>query len=89
MMVDPAGNLYYDTGEQKLGFYMVRHPISPMHMLREGSATCLDKYAGQNEQKRVSLEYLQLLKLSYCSPNDQSSQSPSQLWPTAKREVHE
>ena len=24
MMVDPAGNLYYDTGEQKLGFYMVR-----------------------------------------------------------------
>lgn len=51
-MVDPAGNLYYDTGEQKLGFYMVRHPISPVHMLHEGSATCLDKYAGQNEQKK-------------------------------------
>lgn len=28
MMVDPAGNLYYDTGDQKLGFYMVCHHVA-------------------------------------------------------------
>lgn len=26
-MFDRAGNLYYDTGDRKLGFYIVRAPI--------------------------------------------------------------
>ena len=33
MMVDPAGNLYYDTGDQKLGFYMVRASVHRWHGL--------------------------------------------------------
>lgn len=31
MMVDPAGNLYYDTGDQKLGIYMVRPYMAFCH----------------------------------------------------------
>lgn len=28
-MVDPAGNLYYDTGDKRLGVYLVRtHPAA-------------------------------------------------------------
>ena len=29
MMVDPAGNLYYDAGTPQLGIYMVRNTTAP------------------------------------------------------------
>jgi len=37
MMVDPAGNLYYDTGEQKLGFYMVSNKGDLFNMYTDTS----------------------------------------------------
>ena len=61
MMVDPAGNLYYDTGSPQLGIYMV----SDLAVFQDppAAADTLIPWAKLNELK---VEQLALLLDHYC-----------------------
>ena len=65
MMVDPAGNLYYDTGSPQLGIYMVSNGL-----IFQGSPAAIDTRISQaklNELNRDKVELLASLLKRYCN----------------------